>query len=250
MKDRFAIFLDIDGTIFDGEAINQKDIDAINRVREEGHLVFINSGRTLGMLPEKVTRIEVDGFVLAMGTHSFFGDTVIENRALPKALVEKIIDYGFLHNLRLELQSDTKNVYLNSKKITDRNLFRGEKIYEKFPDIKIYKFVIFGHFSQEDIEFFSHDFDVFQYETYGEVAPLGYSKAKGIEETEKYYGVPHENTIAIGDSWNDKDMIEYAALGVAMGNGEDRLKKIADFITEPIEKAGVSYAMEKFVLKR
>ena len=81
MKDRFAIFLDIDGTIFEDNEVSEKDIETIKEVRSKGHLVFINSGRTLSIIPEPVKKLEVDGWVLGMGTHIITGDKEIKKEA-------------------------------------------------------------------------------------------------------------------------------------------------------------------------
>ncbi len=250
MKDRFAIFLDIDGTIFEDNEVSEKDIETIKEVRSKGHLVFINSGRTLSIIPEPVKKLEVDGWVLGMGTHIITGDKEIKKEALSKDLVQKIADYAIDNNIRIEFQTDTENISVNSRKITERSFLKGDRIIEKFPRDNIYKFVIIGTFSPEDVEFLSPYFDIFQYETYGEVAPKGYDKARGIAETEKIFNISHENTMAIGDSINDTDMIEYAKIGVVMGNGDERLKKIADFVTDSVKNSGVSMAIEKFILKR
>jgi len=56
--------------------------------------------------------------------------------------------------------------------------------------------------------------------------------------------------IAVGDSWNDRDMIEAAGLGVAMGNAVDQLKELADYVTFSNNEDGVRHVIEKFILKR
>jgi hydroxymethylpyrimidine pyrophosphatase-like HAD family hydrolase len=55
--------------------------------------------------------------------------------------------------------------------------------------------------------------------------------------------------IAIGDSWNDHEMLEVAGLGVAMGNAVDSLKQIADYITLSNNEEGVKHVIDKFILK-
>ncbi len=62
------------------------------------------------------------------------------------------------------------------------------------------------------------------------------------------YGCRMEETIAIGDSWNDLEMIEAAGLGVAMGNAVAPLKERADFITSSNNEDGVGRVIEQFVL--
>jgi hypothetical protein len=54
--------------------------------------------------------------------------------------------------------------------------------------------------------------------------------------------------MAIGDSWNDHEMIQVAGLGVAMGNAVASLKQIADYITRSNNEEGVREVIEQFVL--
>ena len=61
-------------------------------------------------------------------------------------------------------------------------------------------------------------------------------------------GVSRKEMIAIGDSYNDISMLEYAGLGVAMGNAPDNVKSHAGFITGSNDEDGVAEAVEKFVL--
>ena len=248
MKDKFAIFLDIDGTIFEGNEVNKEDLEAIKKAREKGHKVFINTGRTYAIIPEKVKSLEVDGIIAGLGTHIIYNGETLRSVILPKPLLKKVSEYALLKRLKIELQGEVQDLYINGGDYCpERTVTSGDDITGKFKDYRIGKFVIFGQFSEEDREFLSGDFDIFQYKTYGEVAPKGYSKARGIAMIEDYLNIPHENTIAIGDSANDLDMVEYAAIGVAMGNGEESLKFAADYVTETVKNAGVAKAIERFV---
>jgi Cof subfamily protein (haloacid dehalogenase superfamily) len=65
-----------------------------------------------------------------------------------------------------------------------------------------------------------------------------------------YYGIPMEETIAIGDAWNDREMIEAAGLGVAMANAVPELKEIADYVTLSNNEDGVKHVLERFVLQQ
>jgi len=78
----------------------------------------------------------------------------------------------------------------------------------------------------------------------------GCNKASGIEKLAQYLGISREEIIAIGDAGNDKEMIKYAGLGVAMGNAEDEIKNMADFITKSNEEDGVSYVIDKFIVSK
>ncbi|HBF37895.1 MAG TPA: Cof-type HAD-IIB family hydrolase [Firmicutes bacterium] len=81
-----------------------------------------------------------------------------------------------------------------------------------------------------------------------EVNYKGTSKGKGVEILARHYGIPREEIIAIGDNENDLSMIEYAGLGVAMGNALDFVKEKADYITDTNDNDGVAKVIDKFVL--
>jgi Cof subfamily protein (haloacid dehalogenase superfamily) len=76
------------------------------------------------------------------------------------------------------------------------------------------------------------------------------TKGHALLHLAHHYGIPREQTIAIGDSWNDHEMIEMAGLGVAMGNAIDSLKQIADFVTLSNHEDGVKAVIDKFILDR
>ncbi|HSL87368.1 MAG TPA: HAD-IIB family hydrolase, partial [Bacteroidales bacterium] len=88
------------------------------------------------------------------------------------------------------------------------------------------------HSSRENIEIFRKDV----------------SKASGIQALIRKMGITQNEVMAIGDQENDLSMIEFAGLGVAMGNGSEEVKEAADYITETNNNAGVGKAIRKFCL--
>ena len=66
---------------------------------------------------------------------------------------------------------------------------------------------------------------------------------------QKLYGIPKEETLTIGDHNNDIDLLLAGGVKVAMGNGTEDLKKIADYVTDTVDNNGFVKAIEKFVLK-
>jgi Cof subfamily protein (haloacid dehalogenase superfamily) len=73
-------------------------------------------------------------------------------------------------------------------------------------------------------------------------------KGNGIKVMAEYYNIPIENTVAIGDNFNDVPMLEVAGLSVAMGNADPSVKEIADVVTLTNNEHGVAHAIEKYVL--
>jgi hydroxymethylpyrimidine pyrophosphatase-like HAD family hydrolase len=94
--------------------------------------------------------------------------------------------------------------------------------------------------TDQDKAFFSEDFDFYDIE----VIAKGYSKTRGIALVEEYFGLSRAEIVAVGDADSDLDMIQYAGIGVAMGNGSPRLKACADFVTKPIDQHGAAYAID------
>lgn len=74
------------------------------------------------------------------------------------------------------------------------------------------------------------------------------NKGTGVELLAKHLGITREEVMTFGDAGNDLDMIEYAGMGVAMANGFDEVKAVANYITDSNEEDGVAKAIEKFVL--
>ena len=75
------------------------------------------------------------------------------------------------------------------------------------------------------------------------------SKAEALRQLGKKLGIRREEMLAAGDSPNDIAMLQEAGIAVAMGNGEEEVKSVADYITSDNDHDGVGEAVEKFVLK-
>jgi Cof subfamily protein (haloacid dehalogenase superfamily) len=82
-----------------------------------------------------------------------------------------------------------------------------------------------------------------------EATQSGVNKGSAIDYiATKLLGISAANILAIGDNFNDVEMIDYAGVGVAMGNAPDDVKSIADWVAPHIEADGVAAAVEKFIL--
>jgi Cof subfamily protein (haloacid dehalogenase superfamily) len=74
------------------------------------------------------------------------------------------------------------------------------------------------------------------------------SKARGLHTVAQDLGIQPAEIVAIGDGHNDIGMLQLAGLGVAMGNADDEVKRVADYITLSNAEEGVADAIEKMVL--
>lgn len=76
----------------------------------------------------------------------------------------------------------------------------------------------------------------------------GINKSYGMEKYLEYVGLTRKDAIAFGDGPNDLDMLSFAETGVAMGNGLEEVKKLADFVTKDINENGIAYALKELGL--
>ena len=78
--------------------------------------------------------------------------------------------------------------------------------------------------------------------------PGGVNKGHGLAWLADHLGVAQQEVLAIGDSDADVPMIEWAGIGVAMGNGSPAAKAAADWVAPTLEEDGVAAALERFCL--
>lgn len=83
-----------------------------------------------------------------------------------------------------------------------------------------------------------------------EVNPLGADKGSALKLLASDLGIPRESVMAIGDQGNDATMVEWAGIGVAMGNANELTKAVADWIAPTIDEDGAAVAIENFVLQQ
>lgn len=90
---------------------------------------------------------------------------------------------------------------------------------------------------------------MFTDEIYFEMMPQCVSKGSALRELCAFTGIPLENTIAIGDYYNDLEMLETAGYAVAMENAPMKLQAVADEITSRCEDGGVAQVLYKLIRK-
>lgn len=73
-------------------------------------------------------------------------------------------------------------------------------------------------------------------------------KDHGIRKILEVHGFTREESIAFGDSDNDLEMLEFAGIGVAMGNAAESVKEVADYVTSHIDEDGIWNACKHFEL--
>ncbi len=254
-KEKCAVFLDIDGTLLaDSFIIPQRNIDAINAARAKGHMVFINTGRSWGNIPpvlmEQVEKF--DGIIAGSGAMVTIGGETVFKEKMTDAVIKRLFEYIMTHREYWAIFEGLRDVYVlpnDIRKSADYQILLEESgDYKKMLPDEIQVVAMGVEVPADFIEKFMDEITVFQFKTYADCVIKGLNKATGIEKVLEFTGIKRENTIAIGDSNNDYDMLTYAGVGVAMANSQQSILDIADYVTASNADCGVAKAIEKFLL--
>jgi Cof subfamily protein (haloacid dehalogenase superfamily) len=84
--------------------------------------------------------------------------------------------------------------------------------------------------------------------TYLEIMYHTVTKTSAIRFLQEKFNIKQSEIIAVGDNFNDIDMLQYAGLGVAMGNAPGQVKQSADEITSSNDDNGVARVIQKYLL--
>lgn len=250
-KDKYIIFLDIDGTVFDGKRVPARTARALARAKAAGHKIFLNTGRADCIVTKDIREaVKPDGVVSAMGTAIFVGEECIYSAYMSKEDAEFLVKFGEEAGVFVIVESIEKLVIMNGNAFIGQDHFidSAKELFEKYPDMNVCKVSFMQPLSEEALAPVRERFvGVYAHEGYVEIPTGTCNKATAIARVCDYYGVGVDRTIAMGDSGNDIDMVRFAGIGVAMGNATEDIKEAADFITLSCEEGGVGYAIEKLV---
>ena len=82
----------------------------------------------------------------------------------------------------------------------------------------------------------------------GELASKAFNKGKAVERLCEFLGISRTDTIAVGDSMNDLEMLRAVETGVCMASGSPSLQKIADMVCPSVTEDGLYNAFERLQL--
>ncbi len=271
------VFFDIDGTLWNfHNEIPESTGRAIRALRANGHLAFINTGRSRGFVTDpNLFALGFDGVVSGCGTmiecagvERKADGTFVRKAGRKDADVRyRAEDVIFYYRLDNDLVKDVLDAI---RPLGFRPILEGrDYLYfdlEEFEDDPYGK-VILRQLGEKrlpirenegawevsklscdttgaDVEtgyrYLERDFEnLIHTATVVESVPKGYSKGSGILKVCELFGIPVEDTIAFGDSVNDLDMLKTAGVGVAMGNGTREAMRAADYVTTDIFDDGI-----------
>ena len=256
------IFFDVDGTLVDEKTLEFPDSArlAIEKARANGHLAFVNTGRTACQLDPIKALMDFDGFVCGCGTYVEINNEPIFHKALDNEITQKLIKALVKYNLDAALEGIDGVYYDHIENIVHPEILRTREIHLNenvchssfidMNDISIDKLVLFIRENSDFDSFFEEFKDIFDFikrsDDFYELIPLNHSKATGIQLLIDHLGIPFENTYAIGDSSNDLTMLQYVKNSIAMGNSSPELFDLVTFVTKDIHDNGIEYALSHY----
>lgn len=243
------VFIDFDGTLFshDSGQIPQSSVKAINMMQENGIKVFICTGRSLYELDTfDFAGLKFDGIIGNNGQLAYDSNgKELINTPIKGKLKEFIIDFFNRKSVPIVLNTTNK---MFSNYIDDEMIRILADINTPAPEAKAYEgediYMCSAFYNNQDrwdeLMSIKNMANITYWHTGGvDIVPKESTKAIAVERIIKMYGIKQEDTMAIGDSENDIELLKFCGIGVAMGNGVDEVKKIADYVTDHIDKDGI-----------
>ena len=259
------VALDLDGTLLtDDHQITPNTVNAIQQAVESGVIVTIATGRMFPSAKKFAEQLKLN-VPLITYQGAVIKDVEEKNvwfeRLVSPAISKRLIEIADEQNVHLQVYQDD---VLYSKE--DDEEIKG---YSKAADVPYTKV---DHLKDLAVDGFTKllfiadpmyldRLEIDLKAEFGEDAHIAKSKPNYLEVTHpeankgvallhlaKELNIQPSEIIGMGDNFNDYELITTAGLGIAMGNGVDELKSVADYITRSNNDEGVLHAFEKFVL--
>lgn len=248
-----AVFFDIDGTLlsFKTHKVSDGTIEAFDKLHQRGIKTFISSGRALVLIPE--FPVSFDGYITVNGGYCFVGDTIIHKNPICKAESQRWMRYadenGYVSMAFTEHEMYTNHIDDVARQLREQLEFEMPKIRptEEILDQDIYQFIamIPPEKDREVIEFLPHCRLPRWHPAFSDLVPYDSSKAVGMQKILDYFGYTREECAAFGDGGNDIEMLEYAGIGIAMGNAAGPVKQHADLVTTSVDEEGILRGLQQ-----
>ncbi len=162
-----------------------------------------------------------------------------------KKVEEKRTHINVVQNIAEYIEESGKNKFLKIT-VCDESQFIFNSIMKRLKLIDGIDVLETEYMSRKKIKSGTEDVNI-QY-FYTEVTNKNVNKWSAIEFLIKKLNINKEEVVAIGDNMNDIEMIQNAGLGIAMGNSNPKMKKIANEIVADNNSEGVLEAFNKFIL--
>ncbi len=250
--------MDLDGTIIDHvtNTVPKSTKKTIKQLQDNGHIVVIATGRPPCLFYNVDKTLNVETYIAANGRYVVHRGETLLNEYLNPKMVEK-----FVSEMRVQgydIGFETKDQYVVTsisnhlvEKFSEYFHLPLPKIVEDFhKDNDILQMILFSE--KHPLDYLKSQFPNFDFNTaspYGvDINKTGGMKEVGVDVVLKALGFNIEDSMSIGDGFNDIGMLKHTNIGIAMGNANEALKEVADYITKSSHEDGIEYIMKKLGL--
>jgi Cof subfamily protein (haloacid dehalogenase superfamily) len=256
-----AAFFDIDGTLlsFETHRVSPGTVRAFERLHSAGVRTFLSTGRPDVLIPEMPVTFEAKitmngGLVFTHPTATAPSQTLLSNPILDSEL-QAWLDMAKANNLCTMIFTKDSMLLPNPNEVglklrnqlefemppvVDIELMRGETAYQIIA-------IMPGEMDAAVAELLPHCRLPRWHPYFTDIVAHDNSKARGMEAICRHYGIRQEETLAFGDGANDIEMLEWAGIGVAMGNAADTVKAHADRVTTDVDHEGIETAVNQLL---
>lgn len=256
-----AVFFDVDGTLtsFVTNAIPQSSLDALQMLRDQGTKIVMCTGRAPSEIPVVLQKIpvEFDAYVTINGQYSydqsgFHADYPLDLQDIQRVLDYvvarpevglKIVeaDYVYFNELTESVQRSWAELGATAPKLYVDSTQRAltNPTYQLTPFITVEQ-------EAELMRTLPNCQSARWTAAFTDIIRGDGGKAVGARRLLEYWGLSQENALALGDGGNDVDILQYAGIGVAMGNAVPEAKQVADYVTDDVDHDGVMKALQHF----
>lgn len=263
---------DMDDTLLDfHKHISVHNIEAINKALDRDKTVVFATGRSLGELEGFTAHFPKMRYAICMsGAYicDLLEQRVLYEKLLDADLVKDLLDYAEKNDIMLQVHSGKKCIMCKEQtmRLADYGMERYSEHFARTGYLvdnvkdtlasmewKAGKINMF-HLSSRQREKTLEMFPGIQAEvalaerTSVELSPLSVDKGTGLEILCHYLGISLEETVSVGDSFNDLPILKKAGLSVAVENGVKEVKDACQEIVSDCNHDGVAEAIEKFLM--
>lgn len=257
-----ALFFDIDGTLvsFQTHRIPDSTVQAIRQAKKLGIQVFISTGRPFSLINnlQEISEL-IDGYITVNGAYCFIGKQVISCSPIPEEDVRTLIRQSDEMNFACMVVGEKDLIMYNSNEKVDyifRQMLNVHGMKEScsldslwaYPILQLTP-VISEEEERQIMPLLPHCVSSRWYPDFADITAQGTDKGRGLRAFMAFLGLKKEETMAFGDGGNDIPIVREAGIGVAMGNANESLKAVADYVTACVDEEGIRKALEHFVFQ-
>ncbi|WP_099159850.1 Cof-type HAD-IIB family hydrolase [Virgibacillus ndiopensis] len=238
------VALDMDGTLLNSDhEVSLPTQGAIKKALANDIHVVLSTGRWLNSCYPYAEALGLPSFLITVNGGEIWtvSKELLERHLIDAKLMEKLYELGQEIGMNSWMFS-TDDAWLGSTRPNDFSNHEWLKIGFNSTDKDQLETIVKELSFYEELELTN------SLPTNVEVNPVGVNKANALRKVCDKIGISMNNVMAVGDSLNDIKMIQQAGIGVAMGNGQEAIKNVADFVTDTNNDDGVAKAIERYVL--